>query len=280
MGNWRYETGPKSRKFFPKNFQSRAVSTGWPSAGVDATLPGEGLASKLPGSERMDRVGSADVFLFEGFRFDRGSGDLFRLDKAGVAAPVPIGSRALRLLGLLVERPGELISKDAIMEAVWPRMVVEEGNLTVQISALRRILDQDREQGSCIQTVPGRGYRFVAPVTPVECAASPASAPSAANGSDGLIAENEQAQGPGLLRQIGGIAPASRPRGRHRLRGGVMAVVIGALVLVAAGSPGIGAPSGPGMHAQLRACRSSCCPSPTSATTRSSSILSTGSPTM
>jgi TolB-like protein/DNA-binding winged helix-turn-helix (wHTH) protein/Tfp pilus assembly protein PilF len=186
----------------------------------------------------MDRVGSADVFLFEGFRFDRGSGDLFRLDKAGVAAPVPIGSRALRLLGLLVERPGELISKDAIMEAVWPRMVVEEGNLTVQISALRRILDQDREQGSCIQTVPGRGYRFVAPVTPVECAASPASAPSSANGSDGLIAENEQAQGPGLLRQIGGIAPASRPRGRHRLRGGVMAVVIGALVLVAAGVAG------------------------------------------
>jgi TolB-like protein/DNA-binding winged helix-turn-helix (wHTH) protein/Flp pilus assembly protein TadD len=186
----------------------------------------------------MDRLDAADVFLFEGFRFDRGSGDLFRLDKAGVAAPVPIGSRALRLLGLLVERPGELISKDAIMEAVWPRMVVEEGNLTVQISALRRILDQDRDQGSCIQTVPGRGYRFVAPITPVECAASPASAPSSGDGSDGLIAENEQAQGPGLLQQIGDIAPTSKPRGRHPLRGGVMAVVIGALVLVAAGVAG------------------------------------------
>ena len=48
----------------------------------------------------MDRLGTADVFLFEGFRFDRRSGDLFRRDKAGVAAPVPIGSRALRLLGL------------------------------------------------------------------------------------------------------------------------------------------------------------------------------------
>jgi adenylate cyclase len=44
-------------------------------------------------------------------------------------------------------------------------MAVEEANLTVQISALRRILDQGRERGSCIQTVPGRGYRFVAPVT-------------------------------------------------------------------------------------------------------------------
>ena len=228
----------------------------------------------------MDRLGSAEILLFEGFRFDRLEGGLFRLDRAGISEPVALGSRALDLLFLLAERHGELISKDAIMEAVWPGTVVEEGNLTVQISALRRILDQNREQGSCIQTVPGRGYRFVAPVTRVERAASPASVLSTGNGSDGLMAENEQAQGPGLLRQIGGIAPASRPRGRHRLRGGVMAVVIGALVLVAAGSPGIGAPSGPGMHAQLRACRSSCCPSPTSATTRSSNILPTGSPTM
>src|SRR6516162_4444641 len=116
----------------------------------------------------MDRLGSVDALLFEGFRFDRSGGDLFRLDQSGVAAPVPIGSRALRLLSLLVERPGELVSKDAIMDAVWPRMVVEEGNLTVQISALRRILDHDREQGSCIQTVPGRGYRFIAPVTRVD----------------------------------------------------------------------------------------------------------------
>ena len=116
----------------------------------------------------MDRLGSVDALLFEGFRFDRSGGDLFRLDQSGVAAPVPIGSRALRLLSLLVERPGELVSKDAIIDAVWPRMVVEEGNLTVQISALRRILDHDREQGSCIQTVPGRGYRFIAPVTRVD----------------------------------------------------------------------------------------------------------------
>src|SRR5271166_5436541 len=76
-----------------------------------------------------------------------------------------IGSRALGLLRLLVERQGKLVSKDAIMAAVWPGTVVEEGNLTVQIAALRRIIDQNREQGSCIQTVASRGYRFVAPVT-------------------------------------------------------------------------------------------------------------------
>jgi adenylate cyclase len=182
----------------------------------------------------MDRLGSGDVFLFEDFRFDlSGGGDLFRVDQAGIAAPVVIGTRALDLLRLLVERPGELISKDAIMEAVWPRMIVEEGNLTVQISALRRILDQDREQGSCIQTVPGRGYRFVAPVTRVERAASPASAPSSGNGSDGPIAENRRPQSPGAPGQIGRMAPAPASRMRYRFWGGVMAALIAALVLVA-----------------------------------------------
>ena len=54
------------------------------------------------------------------------------------------------------------------MQAVWPGMVVGEGNLTVQISALRRVLDQSRNQGSCIQTIAGRGYRFVGPLTQSE----------------------------------------------------------------------------------------------------------------
>src|SRR5262252_6289056 len=73
-----------------------------------------------------------------------------------------LGSRAAALLGLLLERRGTLVTKDEIFAAVWPGMAVEEANLTVQISALRRILDRGRERGSCIQTVPGRGYRFVA----------------------------------------------------------------------------------------------------------------------
>src|SRR3974377_2392147 len=108
-------------------------------------------------------LGSADILLFEGFRLDRGG--LSRGDQDGTRHPDPLGSRALDLLGLLVERQGELISKDEIMQAVWPQTVVEENNLTVQISALRRILDRDRVDGSCIPTGPGRGYRFVAPVT-------------------------------------------------------------------------------------------------------------------
>ncbi len=93
------------------------------------------------------------------FRLDRPSG-LYRLDPCGRWEPVPLGSRALDLLMALVERPGELVSKQMLMEAAWPGMAVEDSNLTVQISALRRLLDEGRTE-SCIQTIVGRGYRFL-----------------------------------------------------------------------------------------------------------------------
>jgi TolB-like protein len=113
----------------------------------------------------MDGLGSGYVFLFEGFRLDRDGDVLFRLNQGGGAEPVKLGARALGLLRLLVERQGELPSKDAIMQVIWPGRVVEEANLNVQIANLRHILDQGREQGSCIQTIPGHGYRFAGPVT-------------------------------------------------------------------------------------------------------------------
>jgi pimeloyl-ACP methyl ester carboxylesterase/DNA-binding winged helix-turn-helix (wHTH) protein len=104
--------------------------------------------------------------VFEGFRLE-GQG-LLRLDRAGKAEPVALGSRALDLLRLLADRSGEVVAKDAIMAAVWPQTVVEESNLTVQIAGLRRILDDGRGQGSCIQTIPRRGYRFTGQVTRVD----------------------------------------------------------------------------------------------------------------
>lgn len=110
----------------------------------------------------MDRRHLAGALLFEGFRLE--SDGLFRLDPAGIAHPVAAGSRALDLLRLLADRPGEVVPKDVIFEAVWRGRSVEEGNLTVQVAALRRILDRDRAHGSCIQTVPGHGYRFVSSV--------------------------------------------------------------------------------------------------------------------
>src|SRR5712671_5737172 len=110
----------------------------------------------------MGPVGPADIFLLERFRFDRRSGGLFYRDSG---APVLIGSRALGVLGVLLGRAGDVVSKDEIMSAVWPNTVVEDGNLTVQISALRRVLVNEKSDSRAILTVPGRGYRFVGAIT-------------------------------------------------------------------------------------------------------------------
>jgi non-specific serine/threonine protein kinase len=73
--------------------------------------------------------------------------------------PAALGGRALDLLIALAARPSELLTKNELLDIVWPGLVVEENNLRVQINALRRILGED-----AIATVPGRGYRLSAPV--------------------------------------------------------------------------------------------------------------------
>ena len=108
----------------------------------------------------MQGLAPSDIFLFEDFRLDR-RGGLFRRDDNGAFVPVAIGSRALGILGVLIERAGEIVSKDDLLAAVWPETVVDYSNLTVQTAALRRVLDHGRSNGSCIQTVSGRGYRFI-----------------------------------------------------------------------------------------------------------------------
>src|ERR1700757_4813206 len=100
----------------------------------------------------MDALAAAEISLFEGFRLDRRAGVLFRRDERGVFTPIAIGRRALDILGVLVERPGDLVSRDEIIDAVWPGTTVEDSNLNVQVAALRRILDDRRAEGSCIQT--------------------------------------------------------------------------------------------------------------------------------
>ena len=125
----------------------------------------------------MDALASADILFFGDFCLDRRGGGLSCRDDSGAYVPVAIGSRALTILDSLIARAGGVVSKDEIIAAVWPGLVVEDSNLTVQMSALRRVLDRGRAQGSCIQTVPGRGYRFVAavaqPVTEAPSAPDP-----------------------------------------------------------------------------------------------------------
>ena len=78
--------------------------------------------------------------------------------------PVPLGSRALEILITLIERAGELVSKQELMDRVWPNVFVEPANLTVHISALRRMLRDGRDGNRFIVNIPGRGYCFVASV--------------------------------------------------------------------------------------------------------------------
>jgi len=129
----------------------------------------------------MSAPASSDGLLFEGFRLDQRAGGLFRSVEDGTEIPVALGSRALDLLAFLIERRGDVVRRAEIFAAVWPGMVVEDSNLTVQIAALRRVLDQGRVAGSCIQTIAGRGYRFIAPVIRCATGKDEFSTPSAAN---------------------------------------------------------------------------------------------------
>ena len=79
--------------------------------------------------------------------------------------PLNLTPRVFSALLLFVENPGELLTKDALMLALWPGLVVEENNLSQVVSSLRRALGDDTQGSRYIQTVPRQGFRFVAAVT-------------------------------------------------------------------------------------------------------------------
>ena len=146
--------------------------------------------SEIWGGGVVDGVAHSRAWRFDRFLLDVPNGGLFRLTPEGAREPVVIGSRALDVLTTLVARAGELVRKQDLIDAVWPGVSVEEKNLTVQISALRRALDDGRIGESCIQTVPGRGYRLAVKASPaltapaLPSAAAPSS-PSAAGWQSG-----------------------------------------------------------------------------------------------
>jgi DNA-binding winged helix-turn-helix (wHTH) protein len=100
------------------------------------------------------------VYEFGRFRLDPVERLLLRDEQA-----VPLTPKAFDLLAYLVEHHGRLAEKHVLLSALWPDAIVEEANLAWNISALRKVLDSAEHGESLIQTVPTRGYRFVAPVT-------------------------------------------------------------------------------------------------------------------
>src|SRR5689334_3099752 len=77
---------------------------------------------------------------------------------------VRLGSRAFDILTALVERAGEVVGKEELIARAWPQTYVDDANLKIQISALRRVLGDGQGGHRYVLTVPGRGYNFVAPV--------------------------------------------------------------------------------------------------------------------
>src|SRR5215472_7088543 len=89
-------------------------------------------------------------------------------------APVRLGSRALEILKALVEHAGEVVGKNELMARVWPNTFIDENTLRVHVAGLRRALGDGQPGRRFLASVPGRGYRFVAPVDLAAPEASPA----------------------------------------------------------------------------------------------------------
>jgi len=102
------------------------------------------------------------------FRFGRFELQPARRRLTADGRPIALGSRAIELLQALIERRGRTVAKDELLDLVWPDVVVEESNLHVHVSALRKALG-----AGVIATVPGRGYRFVARIDDDPAPAAP-----------------------------------------------------------------------------------------------------------
>jgi DNA-binding winged helix-turn-helix (wHTH) protein/tetratricopeptide (TPR) repeat protein len=110
----------------------------------------------------MERSIGSIAYEFNGFRLERAQGRLLFNGQ-----PVPLKPKILDLLLFLVQMHGQLVVKDDLMKEIWPDTIVEENNITVSMSVLRKALGEDRIKPRFIETVPRRGYRFIAEVTEI-----------------------------------------------------------------------------------------------------------------
>lgn len=102
------------------------------------------------------------IYKFDGFTLDPKQRKLLYQDNI-----VQLSARAFEMLALLVQKQGEIVEKDELLQKVWIDSFVEEGNLAVHICALRRVLGEKRGERKFLETISGRGYSFVCPVQEV-----------------------------------------------------------------------------------------------------------------
>src|SRR5436190_14401154 len=169
-------------------------------------------------SETTMQAAPPHVYEFGDFRLDTAKRLLQRLD----GTTVPLTPRVFETLLYMVEHHDTVLDKERLMAAVWPDSIVEENNLSQNISTLRRIFGETPGSHSYIVTVPGRGYRFVAQVREQ-------------TDNDSATVEAEEATGPTSPENE---AEAVTVNGRQRLpgkTGGTLAVaVLGVIALTAA----------------------------------------------
>jgi len=103
------------------------------------------------------------VYSFDRFQLDVENRQLLRDD-----TPVPLSAKAFDLLRVLLENQGRLVEKDELFNTVWRDQIVEESNLTVHISQIRKALGENRKNPRFVETVPGYGYRFVGEVSDLD----------------------------------------------------------------------------------------------------------------
>lgn len=146
---------------------------------------------------------------FAPFRIDSGKRILLR-----EGSIVPLKPKVFDTLLVLVENSGRDLGKDELMQTIWPDTIVEENNLTQNISAIRKTLGERRDEHRYIVTIPGRGYRFVADVRRMVETESAAAARDVFAGQ----AEGVESKGEAALSALALPEAKTFPAARSRLR--------------------------------------------------------------
>ena len=153
------------------------------------------------------------LYEFGPFRFDPEESVLLRDGK-----PVYLKPKVLETLLVLIENRGRILDKETLMQRLWQDTFVEEANLTVNISQLRKVLGQSEGGDQFIETLPRRGYRFTADVREV-WADEAALVVKEYTSSHIVIEEKESEDATDSAKQINALLPFlhRRPQGRHSL---------------------------------------------------------------
>jgi len=183
---------------------------------------------RLASRPRMDQIATQTDYEFGGFRLNTALQVLIPPE----GAPHPLSSRVFQTLLVLVQHAGETVDKRYLLRSVWPDVVVEENNLNQSIAALRRALGETAGDRRFILTVPGRGFRFIAPVKTVLPGTTPQAMAAAVTQLD--LSETP----PDIAPPAAGSSRSGFPRGW----GAILAVVISAVICAIAAFLYIGQP--------------------------------------